>query len=393
MTFGPDFNLYLASANNNSIPRYGIKPLVIVSPNGSWQLLIAVPNSASGPHLVDAFGTTTLAADVPDQTFTVTPSIAISPGIGPVSTTVAVSGSGFAANETDITVTYDGATVAGPVTSSASGNWNATFDVPPSAAGPHTVDAFGTTTPAIEVPDLTYAVNAAIEIGPIIGPVGSIVHVTGTKFALAETGIQVTFGGVPVSTTPASIVATTSTGAWSATFPVPNTVGGAHVVGAAGPQTLGVAGQVFTVTGSIAIAPNVGPVGTTVTTTGTNFAPNETGIQVTFDGAPVGTTTANVNSDWSATFTVPEAPGGSRSVGASGSQTQSVAPQTFTVTPSIALDPSRGAIGDLVNVSGFGFGPTRRESSWPSMGWRSSASRPPLRLPQPVAGRPLSRCR
>lgn len=83
---------------------------------GAWSDTFVVPDSSpSGSHhIIDASSPSTLATTVPDITFTVTPGIDIT-GICMTDRTseaagrsITVTGCGFSANETGITVTYNG---------------------------------------------------------------------------------------------------------------------------------------------------------------------------------------------------------------------------------------------------------------------------------------------
>lgn len=74
------------------------------------------------------------------------PVIAISPASGATGTVVTVAGSGFGANETGITVAYDGTAVVTSIAADAHGAWVATFAIPPSAPGAHKISAYVPTT-------------------------------------------------------------------------------------------------------------------------------------------------------------------------------------------------------------------------------------------------------
>src|SRR5262249_1754246 len=106
------------------------------------------------------------------------------------------------------------------------------------------------------------------------------------------------------------------------------------------------------------LSPASGPVGTSVTITGTNFGASQGASGVTFNGFG-----ATVNS-WSDTSIVAIVPGPTSShsgantgpvvVTVGGVASNSV---TFTVIPTInSLTPSSGPIGTAVSVSGSGFG-------------------------------------
>jgi hypothetical protein len=97
------------------------------------------------------------------------PLINIYPIAGPSGVWVTVTGTGFAALEDNITVTFSGVPVAltplgsttpgtspGTVKASNSGTFSAKFKVPPSSPGHKPVDAYGNVTPASSVPNRTF---------------------------------------------------------------------------------------------------------------------------------------------------------------------------------------------------------------------------------------------
>ena len=113
-----------------------------------------------------------------------------------------VTGTGFAASETGITITWDTTIpVATGITANAQGGWSSSFTaVPTSAAGTHTIDAYGSSTSAVLVPDVAFNVAAPqITLSPTSGTVGSSVSVSASGFFPNETGITVTYDGVTVA--------------------------------------------------------------------------------------------------------------------------------------------------------------------------------------------------
>lgn len=113
---------------------------VTTNNNGEFTARITVPNTPPGAH--------TISANVVSKQFTVepineNPGISISPTSGPVGTTVDITGTSFAPTST-ITIEFDGTPVAtnpSTVTSTPGGFFTATFNVPPSSNGDHTVKA------------------------------------------------------------------------------------------------------------------------------------------------------------------------------------------------------------------------------------------------------------
>ncbi len=98
-----------------------------------------VPQSIAGANTVQVNDTTNIGT----TTFTVTPSVSLSTITGSVGTTVTVSGTGYKPSSTVI-IKYDDNTVLttpSTVSTNASGIFSATFTVPPSAVGSHTIRA------------------------------------------------------------------------------------------------------------------------------------------------------------------------------------------------------------------------------------------------------------
>ncbi|MFC2017665.1 hypothetical protein ACFLUD_04585, partial [Chloroflexota bacterium] len=92
-----------------------------------------------------------------------TPAIAITPTAGPRGTSVNVTGTNFPVGGTGIVVTWDGVAKITLITADTSGAWGPrTFTVPTTAlAGSHIVDAYSAVTPATQVADVTFTVQAA----------------------------------------------------------------------------------------------------------------------------------------------------------------------------------------------------------------------------------------
>jgi hypothetical protein len=194
-----------------------------------------------------------------------------------------------------------------------------------------------------------------ISLSPSSGPCGQLVTVSGGGFA-ANSRLIATFDGsqVPFSFT------TDSSGNIppGATFIVPQG-------SAAGNKTVTIidskfnyASANFTVTTSnITVSPQSGPVGTTVTVTGSNFITNSI-MAINFDGNSIATNpstvTANATGWFSATFNfnVNDTAGVKQVLASDGVNSASA---NFTVTPSITLSPTNGPIGSSVNVTGSGF--------------------------------------
>lgn len=325
---------------------------------GGLSATITVPAAASGTHTIGATGVSSL--NTGNVTFTVTPGMSANRLSGPVGTSVVIGGSGFAASETGISVTFDGTSVATGVSADSRGSWSATIIIPAAASGTnHTIDAYGTTLSSA-VPDLTFIVTPSISSNKASAAPGATVTVTGSGFGINETGISVTYDGSAVATSPASITANAK-GSWTATFTVPSSPPGAHTIDASGSATsAGVVSDItFTTSAGISVNKAGAAPGTSVTITGAGFTASETGISVTYDDKTVATgITANAQGSWAATFTVPASPAGSHVIDASGSATTagSISDLIFTTTAGITVNKAGAAPGGSVTVTGAGFG-------------------------------------
>jgi RHS repeat-associated protein len=191
-------------------------------------------------------------------------------------------------------------------------------------------------------------------LSPATGLVGSSVTIQGYGFQSAQGASTVTFNGVtasPTSWNDASIIVPVPAGATNGNVIV--TVGGV--------ASNGVSFTVLPTAAIINLSPASGPVGTTVTITGTNFGATQGASTVTF----AGTTATPTN--WNATsITVPVPSGattGNVFVTVDRGASNGIG---FTVTPSLSvtgLSPSSGMVGTLVTITGTLFGATQGAST------------------------------
>ena len=112
---------------------------------------------------------------------------------------------------------------------------------------------------------------------------------------------------------------------------------------------------------TVTIYPSSGPVGTTITISGTGFTATNT-YQITFAYATtfsqiIGSGTVGAGGDiLSTSFVIPEIPGGAYTIRVETFGTTSESrTSTFTITSKIDLDKSSGYVGDEVTVDGNGF--------------------------------------
>ena len=288
----------------------------------------------------------TIAIPGAEAAFAAAPTISsFSPTSGPVGTSVTISGDNFRGSDPDVTsVRFNGVTA----TFTIDNPHTITAKVPATATtGPISVTSpDGTATSATNFTVTASPVPTITSFNPTNGPVGTSVVITGTGFTGAT---AVKFNGVSATTF------TVNSGTQiTATVPTSATTGRLTVTTPGGTATSATDFSV-TAVGSPTITsftPASGPVGTSVTVTGTNFTGT---TSVKFNGV---TATFNVTNSTRLGATVPVgATTGTISVtNASGTATSTA---TFTVTAThertISLDLRRHLVATGMVVANDGF--------------------------------------
>jgi hypothetical protein len=322
---------------------------------GGGSVTFTVPDAYGGNHTVtveNPVGTPVFSAS-----FYVLPSIGVSPNSGVAGDSVTVAGKGFANAEGSIKVTYDGTDMQTGITASDKGSWSATFSVPSSAKGSHTVDASGSTTEASDVPDVTLTVSPKISLSPASGGVGTSVTVSGTGFGKDEGSIRVTYDGTDAKTG----VSADSKGSWNITLLVPSSIKGVHTIDVSGASTNadGVPDVTFFVSSAVGIKPESGYVGDSITINGCGFGGSESGITVTLDGNVVKSDIAsNGEGCWTTSLAIPASTGGSHFIDAYSASTTAadVADAKLAILSKMVIEPAEGYVGCDIVVNGTGFG-------------------------------------
>ena len=311
----------------------------------SWSntsIAVPVPSGATTGNVIIIVGG--FASNGVAFTVTVPPSISnLSPTFAPLGASVTITGSNFGASLGTSTVTFNGA-AATPT------SWSATSIVVPVPGGATSGNVVVTVS-GLASNGVAFRVAPSITtLSPTSGPAGTSVTITGTSFGATQGTSAVTFGAntaAPTSWSDTTIVTPVPAGATTGNVIVMvNGVGSNRVL--------------FTVTPAISsLSPTSGPVGTSVTITGSSFGASQGTSTVTVNG-----TSANPTG-WSATSIVVPVPRGSTTgnvvVTVSGLASNGV---LFTVTPSItSLSPTSGPIGSSVTITGTSFGASQGTSS------------------------------
>ncbi|MEZ4972671.1 MAG: IPT/TIG domain-containing protein [Cyclobacteriaceae bacterium] len=213
----------------------------------------------------------------------------------------------------------------------------------------------------------TLALPTITSFSPTTGPIGTTITITGTNFSAIPTDNSVVFFNNKPATVSASNATsiTTSVPAGATTGKISVTVNCNTVISSGN----------FTVTASSSptissFTPSSGPVGTTVTITGTNFDPTPANNTVKFNGT---TAAVSVSSSTSITCTVPSgASSGKITVTVAGNTATSVVDFTVTTSPAITitLQPSStsACVGDMVTFSVSATGTTNISYQWQAQG-------------------------
>jgi len=268
--------------------RIKFKGTVIATPTansaGSWNIIYAIPATPSGGYTFDVGPNSDPDVVWLSKYFKVTPEIAVMPSSGTVGQTIAINGTGFGSKEKDIEVTFGGKVVKKISYADENGSWGDVIAVPPVQRGDYKIDASGMLTRARDVPDVTFTVNPGILVEPISAYIGDTITVAGGGFAIGETGIQVYFDGLVVSST--TITANIS-GCWQSSFTLPVSTYGSHTVSASGDITQpAVTRAINTQAEILAISPAEGAPGDSISLTGNGFGSSKK-LTVTIGGTAV----------------------------------------------------------------------------------------------------------
>ena len=328
--------------------------------SGTYTLTFRMPEAKRGIHKVyltnnfyDDLGPSAVAE------FVVNPSVKISPEEGPVDTEVTLNGYGFDTSQAIGVSFFQGEVEKGAekttTADSTKGSWELSYTIPETPAGGYNFKVGPPNSNEVWV-SKHFAVTPEIAVNTESGTVGQTIEISGTGFASEEADIEITFDGEPVRTN--NLVIADENGSWEATIRVPPVQRGTYTIDASGRSTRArdVPDVEFTVGAGVSVEPSLAYVGDTITVTGGGFAPEETGVKVTFDGTTVATNIlVDKDGRWEASFDLQNSAYGSHTVSASGDTTAAVTTTLNTQAQITALSPVEGAPGDSVTLAGNGF--------------------------------------
>ena len=299
---------------------------------------------------------------------TVGPVISVSPTQGPIGATYTVTGSGFGISS-DATVSFAGAnqtptacsagTFAGTVvTANGTGGFRCAFEVPREDPGSYSVlgeDRASSTLTAVQA----FTVTAlAISVTPTQGPVGATTTVSGTGFSESVPLSSLVFDAKAILSCLSGSLTTGPTGSFTCTFKVPSGTSGT-TVNATDTGDQSALGAFAVTTPAIVTNPTQGPVGATVTISGTGFSVTTPIASLVLDSktisaCAVGSLATGPAGGFSCTFSVPVGATGTSVVATDVGGQAAISSFTAT-TPTVTASPTQGPQGANLTISGAGF--------------------------------------
>ena len=357
---------------------------VSVDNTGSFTASGVIPTLPSGGKPVSATDGDGNIADVLDS-FTVTPTLTITPTSGLSGSKVTVSGSGWTAGA--VSLTFAGA--GNPWKDQNGVAYVLTADGNGLIAAPNTVVPVNATagTKSVTATDIgantgtaTFTVIARpLTLTPTSGPKGTKVLITGSSMTPTPDSTHISqidisdlvFGIIGWNTTEitvdsAGVISPSTLAVPAAATPGVNAVkatdNGADLNGATTTDNLTAEGA-FTVTKpTISVDPISGPKGSSVTLTGLGWLPGTTTgstVTITFNGVTVVTTIPDASGNILAAINVPATAvigAGANAIGAADSIINSATAAAFTVPgAALTVDPTQGPVATSVTVTGSGF--------------------------------------
>lgn len=328
---GSTYQIYCA----NTLMRSGT-----VLTGGNFVDVFTVPPSTAG--VVEVWVQT--FTEFTTTNFTVVADVTLSQATASIGQPVTVNGTGFAANK-GVTVIFDDLIIA-TATSDAQGSVTASFNIPETFRGSHTVkvmDASSNQDTAL------LNTTESISITPESGPAGTEVTVSGSGFT-GSRPIVISYDGTAAATKPAS-VSTDSKGKFTAVFAVPAGISGAHRV-EAGDGTYST-GADFSTLANAVLGTSTGYAGRDVAVSGSGFKANQS-VTIAFANNPVRLVTTSATGSFSDQFKPPAMPPGTYEVKITDG-TSTATEQFVLKAAAAALSATSGVPGMGVTVNGSGF--------------------------------------
>ena len=316
-----------------------------ISASGDFSCSYAFPQETPGEYtftVMDFNYPKIKTGNTANGTFKLVPSLAVSPGSGPVGTAVTFLGQGYAA-DVGISVTWSGGTACTSATN-ATGTFSCAYTIHAAPAGPL---MFTAETSAQVSASVNFTVLSQLTLAPGQGAVGTTIALNGTGFApLAPVSISWSGG------TACAITSTTQGSFVCPSYVVPASPAGSYVFTASVNGTP-ISTAPFKVEPSLTVNPSSGPVGTKVTFRATGFAASTTITVSSSLGTACSGGKTQANGSYLCNYTIPQAPGGSYSFTATDGTNSAAA--SFTLGAVLTVSPGLGPVGTAIEFNASGF--------------------------------------
>lgn len=311
---------------------------------GELSCSFSVPVLAPGRYLVNVSDYVNSAPSAPFQIGP--PFLSLSVTHGPVGSSTAATGSGFAPSEPvtlEFGSTFVSACSSGSLTADGSGALSCTFTVPASPSGPETVGA----SDSVSTADATFDVVPSLALSRTNGSFNETVTATGTGLD-ADAIVAVGWN----STSALCTATTGSNGSFSCSFLVPSAPGGSYTVTATEGQNAPSAP--FQVDPTVVLSSTSRDVGQPEIANGYGFQAISS-ISILWDPSTAECSGSSTHSTGAVTcaFLVPATPGGEHIV--SFVQGALEVNRSLTVASSFSIDPTTGVVGLNVQLIGTAF--------------------------------------
>jgi subtilisin len=326
---------------------------------GKATISATIPEAPAGSHTLMEVGLTSGGSAT--ASFTVTQSLTASITVGTVGSSLTVTGKGYAAGEAVNINWFEGAASSVVTTANSGGNGTvtATFTVPDSSKGAHTVTGSGSSG---NLASAAYTVNSSVTDLPTTATVGSPLTATAHGFAAGET-VSFKWYDTTTELTVLASVPASATGLATLNVPTPAAFKGSHQFDVIGSTSGAKITKFVTINPSLGLNPTTGTTGAPVTMSLTGYGKNEVVTVKWFATTSSSTTIASVTvsaiGGGSGSFVVPEgATQGDHKVEGTGGSTYAKASATFTVSPLASVDaPPTEPVRNVAIEDAFGGAP------------------------------------
>ncbi len=261
--------------------------------SGDFEYDFVIPDEPGGTKTLYIYDKVSFLWEEVTFTIDLDTEIDLDSASGHVGDEITFDGEGFLANE-DLTIYFDDEEIGSAESDDDGEIDNASFTVPPSVKGGHTIKVQAGST---NYATATFSTRHQLtDVEPTSGSVGDIVTVSGDGFK-ADADIDVSFTGTVVTTTVSD-----DNGSFSTSFAVPVVANGIFKVKVSDGTNQDEAD--FSVAAGFSINPTIGNIGTQVTVKGAGFITGGA-ITVSYDNETVTTGTVDNKGSFSITLEVP----------------------------------------------------------------------------------------